>query len=188
MQYTYYGTFCYSANKPRLPSPRCFHWSVCSKPGDGKDNETEINENEMHWWCHVFFYIIHYYVCSVYIINIVEQELLTLPEHLLSSPVYSGGCDTLSLVLIVCFVGRCLSFCTFSFGNCVVCFSSIYGLFWFPLWYLSYWNFISGVRIARSLVFCVVFCRSLSVLLVIVLSVILRFTSSGYPVGIFKCL
>jgi hypothetical protein len=29
-----------------------------------------------------------------------------------------------------------LSFCTFSFGHCIVCSSSIYG-FWLPLWYLS---------------------------------------------------
>ena len=28
-----------------------------------------------------------------------------------------------------------LSFCTFSFGHCIVCFSSIYG-FWLPLWYI----------------------------------------------------
>jgi hypothetical protein len=38
---------------------------------------------------------------------------------------------TRSLVLCVCFVDRCLSFCTFSFGDCVVCPSSIYG-FWLP--------------------------------------------------------
>ena len=41
-----------------------------------------------------------------------------------------------SLVLFVCFVDRCLSFCTFSFVHCVVCSSSIYG-FWLPLWYLQ---------------------------------------------------
>ena len=40
-----------------------------------------------------------------------------------------------SLVLYVCFVDRCLSFCPFSFGHCVVC-SSIYG-FWLPFWYLQ---------------------------------------------------
>jgi hypothetical protein len=34
------------------------------------------------------------------------------------------------------FVDRCLSFCTFSFGHCVVCSSSIYG-FWLSLWYLQ---------------------------------------------------
>jgi hypothetical protein len=41
-----------------------------------------------------------------------------------------------SLVLRVCFVDRCLSFCPFSFGHCVVCSSSIYE-FWLPLWYLQ---------------------------------------------------
>jgi hypothetical protein len=40
-----------------------------------------------------------------------------------------------SLVLYVCFVDGCLSICTLSFGQCVVCSSSIYG-FWLPLWYL----------------------------------------------------
>ena len=49
--------------------------------------------------------------------------------------VFSGVCVTRSLVLCVCFVDRCLSFCTFSFGHCVVC-PTIY---WFrlPLWYLQ---------------------------------------------------
>jgi hypothetical protein len=39
---------------------------------------------------------------------------------------FSGVHVSRSLVLYVCFVDRCLSFCTFSFGHCVVC-SSIYG-------------------------------------------------------------
>ena len=69
-------------------------------------------------------------------VPLVEQELLTLPEHLISSPVLSGVRVARSLVLYVCFVDRCLSFCTFSFGHCVVCSSSIYG-FWLPLWYLQ---------------------------------------------------
>jgi len=66
-------------------------------------------------------------------VPLVEQELLTIPEHLSSPPLFSGVRVTLSLVLCVCFVNRCLSFCTFSFGHCVVCSSSIYG-FWLPLW------------------------------------------------------
>jgi hypothetical protein len=66
----------------------------------------------------------------------VDQELLTLPEHLSSPPVFSGVHVTRSLVWYVCFVDRCLSFCTFSFGHYVVCSSSIYG-FWLPLWYLQ---------------------------------------------------
>jgi hypothetical protein len=50
-------------------------------------------------------------------VPLVEQELLTLPEHLSSPPVFSGVRVTRSLVLYVCFVDRCLSFCTFSFGQ-----------------------------------------------------------------------
>ena len=72
-----------------------------------------------------------------------EQELLTLPEHLSSRPVFSGVRITRSLVLYVCFVDRCLSLCPFSFGHCVV-FSSIYG-FWLLLWYLQL--FLNSVRI-----------------------------------------
>ena len=43
----------------------------------------------------------------------MEQELLTLLEHLSSPLVFSGVRVTRSLVLCVCFVDRCLSFCTF---------------------------------------------------------------------------
>jgi NADH:ubiquinone oxidoreductase subunit E len=43
---------------------------------------------------------------------LLEQELLTLLEHLSSSPVFSGVCFTRSLVLYVCFVDR-LSFVLF---------------------------------------------------------------------------
>ena len=64
-----------------------------------------------------------------------KHYLLTLPEHLSSSSVFSGVCVTRSLVLCVYFVDRCLSFCHFSFGHCVIC-PSIYG-FWLPLWYLQ---------------------------------------------------
>ena len=50
---------------------------------------------------------------------------------------FSGVRVTRSLVLYVCFVDHCLSFCPFSFGHCFVCSSAIYGLFWLPLWYLQ---------------------------------------------------
>jgi hypothetical protein len=69
-------------------------------------------------------------------VQLAQQELLTLPEHTSSPPVFSGVRVTRSLVLYVCFVDPCLSFCTVSFGHCVVCSSSTYG-FWFPLWYLQ---------------------------------------------------
>jgi hypothetical protein len=60
-------------------------------------------------------------------VSLVEQKLPTLPEHLRSPLVFSGIRVTRSLVLYVCFGALCLSFCTFSFGHCVVCSSSIYG-------------------------------------------------------------
>ena len=79
-------------------------------------------------------------------VPLVEQELLSLTEPLNSPPVFSGVRVTRSVVLYVCFVDRCLHFCTFllaivlsvllTFGHCVVCSSSIYGL-WLPLWYLQ---------------------------------------------------
>ena len=68
-------------------------------------------------------------------VSLVEHDLPTLPEHLSSPPVFSGIRVTRYLVWCVCLVDHCLSFCTFSFGHCVVCSSSIYG-FWLPLWYL----------------------------------------------------
>ena len=46
-----------------------------------------------------------------------------------------GSCYSV-FFLCVCSVDRCLSFCHFSFGHCVICPSSIYG-FWLPLWYLK---------------------------------------------------
>ena len=63
-------------------------------------------------------------------VPLVGQELLSLPERLSSPPVFRRVRVTRSLVLCVCFVDRCLSFYTFSFGHCVVRSSSIYG-FWF---------------------------------------------------------
>ena len=66
----------------------------------------------------------------------VVQEHLSLPEHLNLLSVFSGVRVTRSLFLCVCFVYRCLSFCTLSFGTCVVFSSSIYG-FGLPLWYLQ---------------------------------------------------
>ena len=48
----------------------------------------------------------------------------------------------------------------------------------------------SGIRVARSLVLCVMFCRSFLAFcsLSIVLSVFLRFITSDYTIGIFKLL
>jgi hypothetical protein len=58
---------------------------------------------------------------------LLEQEVLTLLVHISAPLVFSGVRVTRSLVLCVCFVDCCLSFCPFSFGHCVVCPFSIYG-------------------------------------------------------------
>jgi hypothetical protein len=46
-------------------------------------------------------------------VPLVEQELLTLPDHLSSSRVFSGVRIIRSLVVCLCFVDRYLSFCFF---------------------------------------------------------------------------
>ena len=60
-------------------------------------------------------------------VPVVDQELPTLPRHLSSPLSFIVVRVARSLVLYVCFVDRCLSFCTSCFGHCVVCSSSIYG-------------------------------------------------------------
>ena len=47
----------------------------------------------------------------------MEQELPTFPEHMSSPPVFGVARVTRSLVLCVCFVDRCLYFCTFFWGG-----------------------------------------------------------------------
>jgi hypothetical protein len=54
-------------------------------------------------------------------VPLMEQELLTFPEHLRSLPVFSGVNFIRSLALCVCFVDRCLSLCTFSVDHFFVC-------------------------------------------------------------------
>ena len=65
----------------------------------------------------------------------IEQKLLNIPEHMSSSPVFSGVRVTRSLVLCVvyCRLLFVLLHCCSSSGHYVVC-SLIYGL---PLWYLQ---------------------------------------------------
>ena len=65
---------------------------------------------------------------------LVKQDLPTLPEHMNSPPVFNVVRVARSLVFCVVLCGS-LSFCTLSFGHCVICSSLIYG-FWFSIWYL----------------------------------------------------
>jgi len=81
---------------------------------------------------------------------LVDQSFWILIQKLSSPPVFSRVRVTRSLVLCICFVGRCLSFCTFSFHRCVVCSSSVCGfllILWnlwtpFNIWQYMYVNII----------------------------------------------
>ena len=55
--------------------------------------------------------------------SLVEQELLTLPEHLSSPPVFSR---VLKLYICVCFVDRCLSFFRLAIVLSVLRFTDFY--------------------------------------------------------------
>jgi hypothetical protein len=91
------------------------------------DDAVEYNPSErvIHQWCKGNLYDDPTYIPPVWIIprpfackrRFVKQNLLTRPEHLRSPSVFSGVRVTRSLVLCVCVVYRCLSFCTFYFGH-----------------------------------------------------------------------
>ena len=53
------------------------------------------------------------------ILTLLEQELLTLPEHLSVPPIFIGVRNTRSLVLCVYLVDLCLSLWPFSFVNII---------------------------------------------------------------------
>ena len=76
------------------------------------------------------------YLNSTHLRQFSNIRVISYCSALFELRVFRGVRVTRTLVLCVYFVDRCLSFCTFSFGHCVVCFYSIYG-FWLPLWYLQ---------------------------------------------------
>ena len=69
-------------------------------------------------------------------VRLAEKELLTLPYYLNSPPVFTVVPVTRSLVLYVCFVDRCLSFCSYFFWPlCCLFFFDLQNLN--TLWYLE---------------------------------------------------
>ena len=73
---------------------------------------------------------------DIFILSVIQHTyryVLSKSSHIYK--VYIILYKRWSLVLW-CFVDRCLSFCTFSFGHCVVCSSLIYGVC-LHLWYLQ---------------------------------------------------
>jgi hypothetical protein len=104
-----------------------------------------------------------------------------------SPPVFSGVHVTRSLVLYVCFVDRCLSFCTFSLPSTSVGRGNLNYIFGITT---ILWPVLSGIRVIRALIWCIMVCRSLFIpfvpFLVAIVLYVLRFTDSGYPFGFFK--
>jgi hypothetical protein len=91
-------------------------------------------------FCRSLFVLLYFFLWSLcrlfFNLRILITIILLVHDRVTSTflkPVFSRVHVTRSLVSYVCFVDRCLSFCTFFFGR-VVC-SSIYG-FWLLLYYL----------------------------------------------------
>ena len=70
-------------------------------------------------------------------VPLVEQDLLTIPEHLTSPPVFSGVRVTRSLVLYIYIVDRCLFFCTFSVPLRYTDSDYPFGIFKLLLWHTA---------------------------------------------------
>jgi hypothetical protein len=68
-------------------------------------------------------------------VGLVEQELLSLPEHLCSSPVFSGVRVAQSLVFCEVFCRSLFVFWSFSIGHCIVCLIRLMASD-YPFWYL----------------------------------------------------
>jgi hypothetical protein len=90
------------------------------------------NKSRISWYDICWAYLSHWSLNKGYYRYMNCLPFRSIRVH----PRLIGVRVTRSLVLYVCFVDRCLFFCTFCFGHCVVCSSSIYG-FWLPLWYLQ---------------------------------------------------
>jgi hypothetical protein len=118
-----------------------------------------------------------------------------------SPPILSGVRVTRYLVLYLCFVDRCLSFCTFSSGHCVGCWKG-------PGSDYDKWNIsnilvpchmidvgqvctsytlhiISKSQSYRHKFSAPVVCPFVLFLLAIVLAVLLQYTDSDFPFGVF---
>jgi hypothetical protein len=83
----------------------------------------------------VLILITEFVTIATWGVPLVEQELLTLQEHLRSSLVFSGVRVAWSLVFCVMFCRSLFVVSPFSFGHCVV-YPLIYS-FWLPLCYLQ---------------------------------------------------
>ena len=69
----------------------------------------------------------HYIILGL-VISLIVDRIFPIELEIKDTTATDRSASHLDLHLeIVCFVDRCLFFCTFSFGHCIVCSSSIYG-------------------------------------------------------------
>ena len=116
-------------------------------------------------------------------LTLVEQDLLTPPEHLRKSSIFNLLCSVWYIYA---------DHCSFSFGHCIVCPSSNY-VFFLPLWYFQ----------TLSVNICIFICSSFRSLdfyqnvnhssttsygWIIALPVLIRPTFTNYPFAIFNLL
>ena len=118
----------------------CSHWVMSSLVYGSHTEQTYLSDGRTK----------DVYACFLTLVELMLMFLRRNPSVLfvfaliLFSVVFSVVRVTRSLDLCVCFVDRCLSFCNFSFGHCVVCPSSIYR-FWLPLLYLQTLLGVAGI-------------------------------------------
>ena len=83
-------------------------------------------------------------------VSLVKQELSTLPEHLITTPVFNVVHVAESLVFCVVF---CISLFLFSVDYCIACFSSIEG-FWLSIWYIQTFRGTPILFRKRQIIIC----------------------------------
>jgi hypothetical protein len=88
-----------------------------------------------NWFCLQSWLITGFATKITRLVPHVEQELLTVPEHLSWPSNFSGICVDQSVIIGVVFC-RLLFVRLSCFGHCIVCPSSNCG-FWLPLWYFQ---------------------------------------------------
>jgi hypothetical protein len=120
------GGVCQGMKLP--PWPRWPLWNICVTNDHGY---VALVVNTSRSFPHSWF-ITEFVTRLIRRVSIEEQELIILPVHLSSHPVFSEVGVTRSLVICLCFVDRFLSVCLFSFGHYVVWTSLIYELWLVP--------------------------------------------------------
>jgi hypothetical protein len=105
-----------------------FFWFGVYKRNDGACVGKNIIDKYIIIYLRLYQYALRLYHPEALLYSLWQSRMMysvaegwfNLNSYMSSPPVFNGVRVTRSLVLYVCFIDRCLSFCTFSFGHCVV--------------------------------------------------------------------